>query len=498
MQITLSIEGAAKKAQIHTQNEAKQENVASFSEMLTQVQEEQVKAHAHSQKVISKPDEDQLPEEASEASEASEGRQSAVLHGALNEAAAVITSMHITPIQEQINIAHRAKTDVSVQAEQQSQPLSALESIAADSQSNESAREIGLRMNAGYNVQAATAPRESLERAEKALDDTELRTQGTALQSEPQNAGAQKSVALFDAMRSADKAHDSMLKTQNQGAETVVDSADVFQPALSRAPRLMDMPAKKEWSADSIPADAFDAEDSFQTDRQLSKSPDWQTVLQIKGRAEQTPSTASAYSESIAAGQAEGQKKTNDFSETLIQADKVHTGGNAVERTVPTEVTAQSKGAFEPLQAMDVIEQVVEKFDYQKLKEGEQILIRLKPDSLGSLSIRLETTKDGIAASIVSSNTLVKDAVTSQLPQLYTALNEQGIRPSKIEVLLSEQPNFQASQQGQGMPQGNQQSSKPAHSFPLYDAENNSPSEEGPLSIISSDWVTKQRINIYG
>jgi flagellar hook-length control protein FliK len=110
----------------------------------------------------------------------------------------------------------------------------------------------------------------------------------------------------------------------------------------------------------------------------------------------------------------------------------------------------------------------------QQLKQGEgsQIRVKLSPEHLGHLDIRITSMDGKVSAQLMASNQLAKEALEFQVGQLRTALTQQGIQVDRIEVTQQNQSQsmlqdqrggqhlFQQKGQGQGNGQGSSSDSK--------------------------------------
>ena len=71
------------------------------------------------------------------------------------------------------------------------------------------------------------------------------------------------------------------------------------------------------------------------------------------------------------------------------------------------------------------------------LQDGkEEIRIQLKPDSLGHLEIRAESTTDGVVARIVAESSNVRNYLESNLHLLHQSLLDQGLKVDRIQVTI--------------------------------------------------------------
>lgn len=77
---------------------------------------------------------------------------------------------------------------------------------------------------------------------------------------------------------------------------------------------------------------------------------------------------------------------------------------------------------------------IMERIDPVALGRGEALRIVLEPDELGSVTIRMETTGQGVSVRILADNHQVRQALEGGLGQLAKSLRECGVTPDSIRV----------------------------------------------------------------
>lgn len=124
----------------------------------------------------------------------------------------------------------------------------------------------------------------------------------------------------------------------------------------------------------------------------------------------------------------------------------------------------QTSAASSAQQARDdfnIPQQIVEQARLIRAQESTEMVIRLKPEHLGDLTLRISVSNEGaVTASFFSDNPQVRHIVENSLVQLRQELENQGIKVDKAEVyaglsdgqLPQEQGQQAWQQQGQGNP----------------------------------------------
>jgi len=83
--------------------------------------------------------------------------------------------------------------------------------------------------------------------------------------------------------------------------------------------------------------------------------------------------------------------------------------------------------------------------DSRVLNNGEmkEIRIKLKPDSLGKLTIRLIMENGGMTARFITENYKAKDAIESNFSQLQDVLHEKGVNIQELSVFIGNEGKWQ-------------------------------------------------------
>ncbi len=96
--------------------------------------------------------------------------------------------------------------------------------------------------------------------------------------------------------------------------------------------------------------------------------------------------------------------------------------------------SAQPSGS----QPKELVLQLAERIQIQLRDGRSEIRIQLKPDGLGHLDIRAESTINGVVARIIAESSRVKEYLESNLPVLQQSLQDQGLRVDRIQVAVQD------------------------------------------------------------
>ncbi len=84
-----------------------------------------------------------------------------------------------------------------------------------------------------------------------------------------------------------------------------------------------------------------------------------------------------------------------------------------------------------------VINQIVERFAFNRRLESGSVTLRLQPEELGNLKMKIQVKQDSIKAHIVAASPQAQEILERNLPKLKEALAQQGLKLDQIEVTVA-------------------------------------------------------------
>src|SRR5262249_50081807 len=105
--------------------------------------------------------------------------------------------------------------------------------------------------------------------------------------------------------------------------------------------------------------------------------------------------------------------------------------------------------AWEQVEKVDVISQLVEKISLISRKNDSELVISLKPEFLGRVSLHASVVDKTLVATLIAESPHVKALLESQLPVLQHSLREQGLPLAKVVVLQGNAWSFSDTNTGQ-------------------------------------------------
>lgn len=168
-----------------------------------------------------------------------------------------------------------------------------------------------------------------------------------------------------------------------------------------------------------------------------TKTPENQSAQNQNDAMEQEQPENSAQDTTKLSGQkpeqdAHGQDKSNDFNG---QQGAVQGFGENFNETA--QVTADPAVSYTSGNADSILKQLA---DFVKIIKNENLTemeLQLHPASLGTVNVSLVTKGGAVTAEFTTQNEAVRAAIESQVSQLITNLEEQGVKVEAVEVSVA-------------------------------------------------------------
>jgi flagellar hook-length control protein FliK len=109
-----------------------------------------------------------------------------------------------------------------------------------------------------------------------------------------------------------------------------------------------------------------------------------------------------------------------------------------LERTAGTNSPTASSESTASSRPGELVYQLAERIQMMVRDGKGEIRIQLKPENLGSLEIRAESTNNGVIARIIADSNSVKNYLENHLPQLQQNLQDQGLKIDRIHVIVQD------------------------------------------------------------
>ncbi|MFA6849730.1 MAG: flagellar hook-length control protein FliK, partial [Selenomonadaceae bacterium] len=141
----------------------------------------------------------------------------------------------------------------------------------------------------------------------------------------------------------------------------------------------------------------------------------------------------------------------------------------------PTDGAAQASTATsstqQPAAAYNIPGQIVDQAKLIKSTEGTEMVIKLKPEYLGDLTLKISVTADGaVNASFHSDNAQVRNIIETSMIQLRQDLQSQGLKVDNVGVYAGLSDGFFANSQS-NQPRQQQKPSTRNQKIDLVDFE---------------------------
>ena len=143
---------------------------------------------------------------------------------------------------------------------------------------------------------------------------------------------------------------------------------------------------------------------------------------------------SSAQSKQSFSGMIEQLTPTVQKSETISSNDIFAHNLEVSNKAVNTSGVEQVEKQLTTTEKMDIPNQIIQQTKVIKGIEDTQMVIKLKPEHLGELTLKFVLDKGAVSASFHSDNQQVRNIIESSLVQLKQELADQGIKISHMGV----------------------------------------------------------------
>ncbi len=143
---------------------------------------------------------------------------------------------------------------------------------------------------------------------------------------------------------------------------------------------------------------------------------------------------SSAQSKQSFSGMMEQLPPTLQKSETISSNDIFAHNLDVSNKAVNTSGVEQVEKQLTTTEKMDIPNQIIQQTKVIKGIEDTQMVIKLKPEHLGELTLKFVLDKGAVSASFHSDNQQVRNIIESSLVQLKQELADQGIKISHMGV----------------------------------------------------------------
>jgi len=155
--------------------------------------------------------------------------------------------------------------------------------------------------------------------------------------------------------------------------------------------------------------------------------------------AGKTQAVSTAANQSNTGSGFNAQTSQGNHAPDITQADMLDiplasTSFESVAARVAEAVEAVRSQTNTPVNATDVINQIMGRVRAQAGENFTEIRIMLKPENLGDVTLRVLTQNGIVTAQFVAESQRVKEVLESNFNQLRDALSEQGVQISELSV----------------------------------------------------------------
>ncbi len=251
------------------------------------------------------------------------------------------------------------------------------------------------------------------------------------------------SFSLGRALSSQNDSHMRTMRKAEQSLDSEVDRTDVQSTA--HAPQ--DFGGEMKRKLDLVQENAPPAAADNTTEEGV---PDWSTIRVMRKEQAEQSLQATNVTRPI-----EGTEKSIAMQVTTpmlsAKAEGIH--GEKTSTKTPGRIIELPEDF-----ARDFVVRIADELRLHVAGKTSEVRVRLKPEHLGELSLKVTLQEGELAARLDVSMPAVKAALDAQLPQLREALASQGIEIRRFDVVADGQGNAQREhQRSQHQPQAGRQ-----------------------------------------
>jgi flagellar hook-length control protein FliK len=111
------------------------------------------------------------------------------------------------------------------------------------------------------------------------------------------------------------------------------------------------------------------------------------------------------------------------------------------DKTIATEAVGKAAITKAPADTMEIISQVIEKAKVILTPDKSEMIMDLKPDSLGKISLKVATENGMVMAKFVAENQQVKQVLEANMQLLKDSLEKQGLNVQGFSVSVGQDSN---------------------------------------------------------
>ena len=202
----------------------------------------------------------------------------------------------------------------------------------------------------------------------------------------------------------------------------------------------------------ALPSEPQTSEGSFVLPRKFEPAPDTQSGVSDDSRPPAEKATAGLALSAADKAPAEGGSPGLHFDAALRDVNGLAVPDNSPDK--PAEAAAAGKGrdAAAAATRTDVFDQIVQRAAVHVKNDQGEIRIDLKPDVLGQVRMHIMTDNQQVTVRILTEHSMVRDMIQSNIHQLKSDLQQQGLQVQRVEVAVADDPRQNPRRQAQPGP----------------------------------------------
>ena len=220
-------------------------------------------------------------------------------------------------------------------------------------------------------------------------------------------------------------------------------AADERGPGAGRvmpaAPHAASPPAETPRST-AAPSKAQASEGGFVLPRNFETTPDTQSEVSDDSRSPAEKATAGLALSTADGVAEEGGSPSLRFEAALRDVRSFAVPEGNPDKPAEAAAAAKSRDTAAAPVKTDVFDQIVQRAAVHAKSDQGEIRIDLKPEFLGHVRLQIVTDNQQVTVRILTELPMVRDMIESNIHQLKSDLQQQGLQVERVEVAVSDDP----------------------------------------------------------
>jgi flagellar hook-length control protein FliK len=318
-------------------------------------------------------------------------------------------------------------------------PLKSAETAGAEPMAPDESQPEGRPIDAGRVAHAVLHDAKDTAGAAGQADAS--RTARGVLHDAKDTAGAEGQADAIRAAREVMRdAKDTKVTAGQPDAAVRVDERGPGEGRVMPAPSLAASPATESLRSTALPSKAQASEGSFVLPRNFEPASDTQSEASDDFRPPAEKALAGLTLPAADQAPEEGASPSLRFDAALRDVHSFAVPEGSPDKPADAAAAAKGRDAAAAPVKTDVFDQIVQRAAVHVKNDQGEIRIDLKPEFLGQVRLQIVTDNQQITVRILTELPMVRDMIESNIHQLKSDLQQQGLQVERVEVAVADDP----------------------------------------------------------